>query len=133
MNRLALPFVLILLIGSSCLGQADATQPPPAPATVSVCELTRNPQTYNGQRISVHAGVSMAFENFSIYDDACNEKGPGVWLTFGGDQDEVTAFCCAGPRKKGIDLDVEGHRIQLIRDDSLSEFLRVLQTRRLRR
>jgi len=76
----------------------------------------------------------MEFEDFSLYDPACKDHHTGVWLTFGGDQDEVVTYCCVNrTRKKSVDIEVEGHRIPLSHDDSLREFLRVLQTERLRR
>jgi hypothetical protein len=76
----------------------------------------------------------MSFEDFSLYDAACKGRHSSVWLTFGGDQGEVTAFCCtSATRKKEKDLEVEGRSIPLVRDDSLREFLRVVRTGRLRR
>ena len=76
----------------------------------------------------------MEFEDFSLYDPACKDHRTGVWLTFGGDQDEVATYCCVSrTRKKSVDIEVEGHRIPLSHNESLREFLRMLQTERLRR
>ncbi len=129
MQRLALRLLMYCLLACTCFAQS--TSPPPS---VSLCDLTQNPRSYNGQWITVHASVSMEFEDFSLYDPACKDDLTGVWLTFGGDQDEVATYCCVGrTRKKGVDIEVEGHRVPLSHDDSLREFLRVLQTERLRR
>ena len=77
----------------------------------------------------------MEFEDFSLYDPDCHAPGlSGVWLTFGGDQDEITTYCCVNhTRKKGTNIEAGGHSIPLLRDQALHEFLRVLQTQRLRR
>ena len=76
----------------------------------------------------------MEFEDFSLYDPACKDHRTGVWLTFGGDQDEVATYCCVRrTRNKSVDIEVEGHRIPLSHNESLREFLRMLQTERLRR
>lgn len=59
----------------------------------------------------------MEFEDFSLYDPACKDHRTGVWLTFGGDQDEVG--------KKSVDVEVDGHRIPLSHNESLRAFLRI--------
>jgi len=134
MHRLALPLLGVALMATICFAQTPSPEATPAPRPVSLCDLIQNPNSYNAQWISVHAGVSMEFEDFSLYDAACDRHGNGVWLTFGGDQGEITTYCCVNPaREKGVDVEVEGHRVPLVRDESLREFLRVLQTARLRR
>ena len=65
----------------------------------------------------------MEFEDFSLYDPACKDHRTGVWLTFGGDQNEVATYCCVSrTRKKSVDIEVEGHRIPLSHNESLREF-----------
>jgi hypothetical protein len=132
-------FLLVVLCGavpwSACFAQTDGANPSPTPRTASLCDLKLNPASYDGQWITVRGRVSMEFEDFTLYDQDCNAPNlPGIWLTFGGDQDEMTAYCCAGgTRKKGVDIEVDGQRVPLVRDEALREFLRVLQAQRLRR
>src|SRR6202795_92950 len=134
-----LRFVLVVLCGVflpfACFAQADPATARSSPREASLCDLKRNPANYDGQWITVRGRVSMEFEDFSLYDPDCNAtRLPGVWLTFGGDQNEITAYCCvSGTRKKGVDLEVGGHRVPLVREEALHEFQRVLQTQRLRR
>jgi hypothetical protein len=134
MQRLSLPLLCIAFLAGTCSAQTTPFEPASSPRSVSLCDLTQNPKSYNSQWITVHASVSLEFEDFSLYDPACKDHRTGVWLTFGGDQDEVATYCCVSrTRNKSVDIEVEGHRIPLSHDDSLREFLRVLQTERLRR
>jgi|SRR5271165_1662099 len=135
MPRFVLYALFCAILSSACVAQASPTDTMSPPRQISLCELTQNPKNYSGQWVTVRAGVSMEFEDFSLYDPACHgSHGPGVWLTFGGDQGEIATYCCVNPtRKQGVDIEVEGHRVPLVRDDALHEFLRVLQTQRLRR
>jgi hypothetical protein len=134
-----LRFLLVILFGavpwSACFAQTDAPNASPTPRLASLCDLKLNPAHYDGQWITVRGRVSMEFEDFTLYDQDCNAPHlPGVWLTFGGDQDEIATYCCVnGSRKKGVDVEVGGHRVPLVRDDSLREFQRVLRAQRLRR
>jgi len=134
MLRLSLVLLCGLFLPSACFGQVD-TSSAGADREPSLCDLKHNPASYNGQWITVRGRISMEFEDFSLYDPDCNAPDlPGVWLTFGGDQNEFAVYCCpSGTRKKGVDIEVEGHRVSLVRDRALSEFQRVLQVGRLRR
>jgi len=135
MLRFILAVSCAVFFSITCSAQVETSGASPAPREASVCELEHNPASYDGQWITVHSRVSMEFEDFSLYDPDCkNPNLPGVWLTFGGDQGEMTAYCCVnGTRKRGVDIEVGGHRVPLVRDESLREFQRELQTQRLRR
>ncbi len=135
MSRFILAVLCTVILPSICLAQRETAVATPAPREVSLCDLKHNPANYDGQWIIVRGRVSMEFEDFSLYDPNCHAPGlSGVWLTFGGDQDEITTYCCVNPtRKKGLDIEAGGYRVPLVRDEALHEFLRVLQTQRLRR
>ncbi len=134
-----LRFLLVVLCGavswSVCSAQTDAANSTPAPRVASLCDLKLKAANYDGQWITVRGRASMEFEDFTLYDRDCNAPHlPGIWLTFGGDQDEIAVYCCGnGTRKKGTDVEVGGHLVPLVRDGSLLEFQRVLQVQRLRR
>jgi hypothetical protein len=135
MLRFVFSVLCAVFLSILCVAQVETASAIPAPRAASFCDLKRNPANYDGQWITVRGRVSMEFEDFSLYDPACNASNlPGVWLTFGGDQDEITVYCCVNrTRKKGVDLEVGGHRVPLVRDEALRELQRVLQTQRLRR
>jgi hypothetical protein len=135
MLRFVFSVLCAVFLSILCVAQVETASAIPAPRAASFCDLKRNPANYDGQWITVRGRVSMEFEDFSLYDPECNASNlPGVWLTFGGDQDEITVFCCVNrTRKKGADLEVGGHRVPLVRDEALRELQRVLQTQRLRR
>ena len=135
MPRFILAVLCTLILPTVCLAQKRTAVATPAPREVSLCDLKHNPANYDGQWITVRGRVSMEFEDFSLYDPDCHAPElSGVWLTFGGDQDEITTYCCVNPtRKKGTDIEAGGHRVPLVRDEALHEILRVLQTQRLRR
>ena len=134
MLRFILAFVCGVLLPSGCFAQTDAVSGSSSPRQASFCDLKHNPANYDGQWIAVRGRVAMQFEDFSLDNPDCNASDrPGIWLTFGGDQDEITPYCCVGTRKKGVDLEVGGQRVPLVRDAALREFQRVLQSARLRR
>ncbi len=135
MLRFILAFVCGVFLPTSCLAQTDTVGASPSPRQASFCNLKHNPTNYDGQWITVRGRVSMEFEDFSLDDPDCNASDlPGIWLTFGGDQDEITVYCCVNPiRKKGVDIEAGGQRVPLVRDAALREFQRVLQSARLRR
>jgi hypothetical protein len=133
MLRLSLVLLCGVFLPSTGFAQADASGTSTAPHAASLCDLRHNPASYNGQWISVRAKVSRGFENFTLYDPDCNAPDlSDVWLTFGGDQNEIAVYCCPGSRKTGVDIEIEGHRVPLVRDEALREFQRVLNVERLR-
>lgn len=128
-------FLLGAILSGSAIASAAQPETGSVPHAVTLCELVQNPRMFDGRWVAVHAGIEMEFEDFSLYDGACNvEQRPGVWLTFGGDQKEIATYCCVNPnRKQGVDIEIAGHRVPLVRDDALRKFLRVLRSQRLRR
>jgi hypothetical protein len=61
--------------------------PQAAPATVSVCDLLRNPQSFHRQTVRVRAPVRAEFEDFTLDHTDCGVPAiPGIWLTYAGDQ-----------------------------------------------
>jgi hypothetical protein len=135
MMRVIIAILCGVSLTSACFAQRESAGTNSAAREASVCDLKLHPTNYDGQWVTVRGRVSFEFEDFSLYEPACNAlHAPGVWLTFGGDQDEIATYCCGGStRKKGADIEVGGHRVPLTRDEAFREFLRVLQTQRLRR
>jgi len=135
-----MPRILFCLLCGLLASSFSEAQTAPGAANPTLlqttfCDLIHNPAKYDGQWITVRARLALSFEDFSLSDADCPSTGvPGVWLTFGGDQDEIATYCCGSlTRKKGEEIEINGHEIPLVRDDSLRELLRLLQTQRLRR
>lgn len=133
--------LLILLLAATSLGRAGAPQTNQEKwpiQDVDFCDLVHNPKSYDGQFLRIRGNVSLEFEDFSIYQPGCSlgpdPKGKylaGVWLTFGGDEDEATTYCCGNPvRKKGSDIQVNGVSIPLVRDSEYLEFRKRLDASR---
>jgi hypothetical protein len=53
------------------------------PLKISLCKLKSDPATYNHKLVEVTGFVSQGFEDFTLFDPAC-ESWPAVWLEFGG-------------------------------------------------
>ena len=58
---------------------------------VTPCELIASPEKYAGKVVQVRARVDLAFEDFSLAQPGCEDKSPGVWLMYGGDEPTPTA------------------------------------------
>jgi len=87
------------------------------------CELIASPEKFSGKVVEVRAGVSLAFEDFSLAQQGCQDAYPGVWLIYGGDEPTPTASTVNDlSRKPGSVLKVNGQSIPLVHDDALELF-----------
>jgi len=94
-----------------------------APITVTPCDLVNSPQMYSGKVVEVRARVSLAFEDFSLAQPGCEDKSPGVWLMYGGDEPTPTASTVNDlSRKPGSVVKVNGIPIPLAHDAALDLF-----------
>jgi len=120
----------IVLLAATAL--ADAGAPETTPVTVSFCDLAANPQAFDGQWIQVHGRISLAFEDFTLWEQGCDKPlTRSVWLEYGGDEETPTKFCCGDhSRPKGKDVSVRGQTIPLVRDAQMEEFIRKVRDRR---
>ncbi len=139
MFRFCLFLALVLDCAAICVS-AQATPTSQAPQDVSVCELIQNAASFNGHLVRVPGHIDLEFENFTITDRNCgidfstNRELSPVWLTYGGDETDPAVYCCGShERKKGADVEVEGHRLPLVRDAAYQEMRDRLTARRLRR
>lgn len=125
--------IALILSAPFVWGQAPGTSS--NPRAVSLCQLKKNPKTYNRQWVSVRGGISLQFEDFTLYDSECHElEMSGVWLMFGGDQETPATFCCGNHTPpRGKDVSVEGQRVPLVRDAKFRELLRTMTAKRIRR
>lgn len=109
-------FVAIILC---LLAAACARDPKP----VTFCELARNPAKYNHREIEISAFVSHGFEDFTLFDPACESPELEVWLEYGGKYNSGTIYCCNDPsQERGQDLVVDGVTTSLVRDRTFERF-----------
>jgi hypothetical protein len=82
----------IVAMAVPALGQATADRP----EEVNVCDVARNATKHDGKMIRVRSRVSIAFEDFKLSTDQCDEpKIRGIWLEYGrGPKKQPTTWCC---------------------------------------
>lgn len=93
------------------------------PLKISLCQLKGDPKAYNHKLVEVTGFVSHGFEDFTLFDPAC-ESWPDVWLEFGGTVKSGTMYCCGvtAERSRPQPLVVEGITIDLVEDEPLKQF-----------
>jgi hypothetical protein len=135
-SRIATLFLLLLITTLNAAAQAPGKASSPMDATV--CDLMAQPSKYNGQLVRVRGQISIAFEDFSLFDKDCSHMeakernwGSGVWLNYGGDEGAPTVYCCGDhSRKKGELIEIEGRTLPLLRDKQMLEFRRRITAQR---
>ena len=96
------------------------------------CDLVTSADKYAGKVVEVRARVNLAFEDFSLAQPGCEDKYPGVWLIYGGDEPTPTMSTVNDQaRKPGSVLKVNGQPIPLVHDAALDLFRRRLDTIRI--
>jgi hypothetical protein len=121
-------FVVTLAIGS-----ASAQAPPPVsevPQRVSLCEVKARPEIFLRKLVEFTATASHGFEDSLVEDSHCSwpERGPGVWMEYGGKRSTATMYCCPGSPKPSQDenLVVDGIPLGLVDDETFRAFDRRL-------
>ena len=124
------------VLATSPLAAQSAPSPTPDPKqearNVSVCDIAKDPATFNHQLIRVTAFVSHAFEDFTLADPSCGAESRNfhIWLMYGSKTQSNTVYCCpgeggAGPRSKP--LSVEDIPIPLVSDSTFADFTELLR------
>ena len=106
---------------------------PAAPVLVALCDLLKNPKTYDGKRIEIRGKICLDMEDFTIYDPSCN-TWPGLWLMFGGDVSTPTKSTVNdNDRLPGHNIKVNGIEYELVKDVKEKEFLKTLTARQAKK
>jgi len=90
--RRTLPIILRHAVWTLCLAEGLAhgqvpTQPELPPREVNLCDLLRNPNPYDGQRIRVRGEANRDFQDFSLHGQSCGSQvAHRVWLQYGDDK-----------------------------------------------
>ena len=98
------------------------------PQKVSVCELQKDPAAYNHKLVAVTAFVSHDFEDFTLFDPAC-DAWPAVWLEYGGKAKSDTMYCC-GPtngKSRPEEMKIEDIPIPLTDNELFRQFDKEIQ------
>ena len=121
--RFVAPFLSFLACVAFCRAQE--------PVSVTPCDLVNSPQQYAGKVVQVRARISLAFEDFSLAQPGCEDKVPGVWLMYGGDENTPTASTWNDhDRKPGSVVKIDGISVPLVHDANLDLFKRRLTAMR---
>ena len=98
-------------------------------ATVSLCDLVKNPAAYDKKIIEITAFVSHGFEDFTLFDPRCSSGMTSVWLEYGGKLSSGTMYCCGVGRERSREkpLVVDGVETTLVQDEKLKQFDALLQ------
>jgi hypothetical protein len=111
--------------------QSPAPEPGPEPRNVSLCDIAKDPGSFNHALVRVTAFVSHAFEDFTLADPSCATKSRDfqVWLAYGGKAKSNTVYCCPGEGSKGPrskPLAVEDITVPLTTDSVFEGFTRLI-------
>ncbi len=120
---LALSSFAISLFASPASGQST-------PTIVPLCDVLRNPASFEGQKITVRGSIILAFEEFSMYSQDCSIDAR-VWLMFGGDVATPTMSTVNDTsRVAGTDPLFGGTRYGLKKDENFRKFYALITSRR---
>ncbi|MGB9030830.1 MAG: hypothetical protein WCC27_11975 [Acidobacteriaceae bacterium] len=122
--RLTWGIVIGLMMGvATAYSQA---QQPEAPIQVSLCEIKTHPEKYLKKLVEFTASASHGFEDSMAEDSRCPwpDRGPGVWMEYGGNRSTDTMYCCGFSPKPTRDkpLVVDGIPLSLVDDEKFQEF-----------
>jgi hypothetical protein len=111
--------ILLVFAGRTAINHPPAEEP----LKISLCQLKSDPKTYDHKLIEVTGFVSHGFEDFTLFDPAC-ESWPGVWLEYGGTVNSGTIYCCGvtAGSSRPQPLVVEGVSVPLVQDDRFKQF-----------
>jgi hypothetical protein len=67
-----------------------------SPLTVSVCDVLKRPERFDGSIVTLRSRVFIAFEDFEVSDKDCAApKIDSIWLEYGrGPKRQPTTWCC---------------------------------------
>jgi hypothetical protein len=101
-------------------------QPEEVPIKVSLCEIKTQPEKYLKKLVEFTAVASHGFEDSMVGDSRCPgpDRGPGVWMEYGGTRSTDTTYCCGFTAKSTRDkpLVVDGISLSLVEDQKFREF-----------
>jgi hypothetical protein len=116
----------LIAVGLCALTTAAQTFEKTAPQTITLCEVLKTPQAFDGKTLLIRGRINLEFEDFSIYDIDCNTS-PQIWLAFGGDVSTPTMSTINDThRPSGRNLEFQGSEYTLVKDDNFNEFYKLV-------
>jgi hypothetical protein len=95
---------------------------------ITLCELAKDPAKYNHREIEISGFVAHSFEDFTLFEPACESPELWVWLEYGGKYGSGTIYCCNDPtQKRRTALEVDGIPTTLLQDDAFRRFDALVQ------
>lgn len=101
----------LLLLAMMCVAPLHGATP------VTLCDILADPPAYDRRVIDVTVFVSYGFEDFTLLDPLCSDRGPRVWAEFGGTYE----------RESDQPLTVDGIQTSIVRDQKLKRFDHLLR------
>jgi hypothetical protein len=96
---------------------------------VSVCDLARDPKSFDGKTVRVRGTLNVDFEDFSLDTPNCDTQ-QGIWLAFGGDVPGLTPSTANDMvRKPGTNIRVEGVSYAIKKDDNFRRLYALIAAR----
>jgi hypothetical protein len=100
----------------------------PAPQTASACDVRNDPASFDKKVVKVRGAIDLSFEIFNLTSEGCNAPTV-IWLAFGGDIATPTPSTVNdNNRTPGTELQVNGVRYPIAKDESLRRLLALLTT-----
>ena len=98
------------------------------PVKTTVCAVKADPAAFNHKLIEVTGFVSHDFEDFTIFDPAC-DSWPAIWLEYGGTSRSGTMYCCgvSDNRTREQQMVVENIPIPLVVNGQFKQFDKAIQ------
>jgi hypothetical protein len=124
--RLLIGLVFIALSGRT------VAQQPEQPIKTTLCEIKRDPMSFNKKLVEVSGHASHGFEDSMFEDPSCFEGNglPGIWMEYGGTAATGTMYCCGiTPSREKKPLVVDGISVSLMQDELFQRFDALLHSK----
>jgi hypothetical protein len=121
MTRLAFAVSLFIIAGT-LFGICEE------PLKANLCEVKANPPAFNHKLVEITAFVSHDFEDFTLFDPAC-DSWPNVWLEYGGNSKSGTMYCCGvtADKQRPEELVVENIPVPLVTNELFVQLDKAIQ------
>ncbi len=129
-------FLPAVLLFAAPIGLAQSKQSKDPPVQVTVCQLESHPNAYDKKLVEVRGLIYFGKFDFIIHAACESHSQGGVWLDLGGDVQspgEYWGISTFLPKHTGVDVQVKGITIPLVRDALLDKFVNDVGATRFRK
>jgi len=126
--------IMRLFLGLALLASVGPifAQQPEQPVKTTLCEIKRDPMSFNKKLVEVFGHASHGFEDSMFEEPSCfwGDGLPGIWMEYGGTAATDTMYCCGiTPSKEKKQLVVDGISVSLVRDELFQRFDTLLHSK----